>query len=126
MTSERQLIPQQAEFTVLCLAITGSSYGMVKRLLEHGADIQQRLEYYSNGPCLWDDNLDVRDVTALHLGSRAWNVDGIKAVLDYCRENRWDLISCRDSIGRLPLHYAAAALIPHLSRPYRRTLWSRR
>ncbi|KAI9375043.1 ankyrin repeat-containing domain protein [Aspergillus egyptiacus] len=112
MTSEGQLVPPQAEFTVLSLAITGSSYGMVKRLLEHGADIQQRLEYYSNGPGFGDDGLDVRDVTALHLGSRAWNVDGIRAVLDYCHEKRSDLISCRDSMGRLPLHYAAAGFRP--------------
>jgi hypothetical protein len=30
------------------------------------------LEYDSNNPGFWDNNLDVRDVTALHLGSRAW------------------------------------------------------
>ncbi|KAL3428615.1 ankyrin repeat-containing domain protein [Aspergillus tetrazonus] len=112
MTSEGQLVPQQAEFTVLSLGITGSSYGMVKRFLEHGADIQQRLEYYSNAPCFWDDNLDVREVTALHRRSRAWNVDGIRAVLDYCHKNRSDLISCRDSMGRLPLHYTAAGFDP--------------
>ncbi|KAL4764007.1 ankyrin repeat-containing domain protein [Aspergillus foveolatus] len=112
MTSEGQLVPQQAEFTVLSLAITGSSYGMVKRLLEHGADIQQRLGYYSNGPGFWDDGFDIRDVTALHLGSRAWNVDGIRAVLGYCHEKRSHLISCRDSMGGLPLHYAAAGFDP--------------
>ncbi|KAL4745266.1 hypothetical protein BDW72DRAFT_211619 [Aspergillus terricola var. indicus] len=112
MTSEGQLVPQQAELTVLGLAITGSSYGMVKRLLEHGADIQQHLEYYSNGPGFWDNGLDVQDVTALHLGSQAWNVDGIRAVLDYYHEKRSDLISCCDSMGRLPLHYAAAGINP--------------
>ncbi|KAL4733175.1 ankyrin repeat-containing domain protein [Aspergillus similis] len=111
-TSEGQLEPQQAKFTVLSQAITGSSYGTVKRLLEHGADIQQRLEYYSDGPGFWDDGLDVRDVTALHLGSRAWNVDGIRAVLDYCHGKESDLLFCRDSMGRLPLHYAAAGFDP--------------
>ncbi|KAL2817883.1 ankyrin repeat-containing domain protein [Aspergillus granulosus] len=108
-TSEGQLVPQ-AEFTVLSQAIAGSSYGMIKRLLEHGADVQKRLEYYSVGPGFWDDGVDVRDVTALHIGSRSWNVDGIRALLDHCHEG--GLIFCRDSMDRLPLHWAAAGFVP--------------
>ncbi|KAJ0417672.1 ankyrin repeat-containing domain protein [Aspergillus carlsbadensis] len=110
----------QAEFTVLSLAITGSSYGMVKRLLEHGADAQERLRLYSEGSGFWDDGIDVRDVTILHLGSQCWNVDGIRAVLDHSdhdgegRSKGSDLIYCRDSMGRLPLHWAAAGDDPAL------------
>ncbi|KAL5043119.1 hypothetical protein BDW71DRAFT_216544 [Aspergillus fruticulosus] len=114
MTSQGQLVPQ-AEITVLGQAITGSSYGMMKRLLEHGADVQECVEYYSDGPGFWDDGINVRDVTALHIGSRSWNVDGIRALLDHCHEGGLkssDLVFCRDSMGRLPLHWAAAGSDP--------------
>ncbi|KAL3471019.1 ankyrin repeat-containing domain protein [Aspergillus californicus] len=110
-TSHGHLVPQ-AEFTVLSQAIlTGSSYGMIKRLLEHGAHIHERLEYYSDGPGFWDSGIAVQDVTALHLLGWSWNVDGIRALLDHRHEgglNQADLVSCRDSMGRLPLHWAAA------------------
>ena len=39
-------------------------------------------------------------------------MDGIRAVLDYGHENESDLISSRDSMGRLLLHYAAAGFDP--------------
>ncbi|KAL4870888.1 ankyrin repeat-containing domain protein [Aspergillus spectabilis] len=111
-----QLQPQQAESTVLSLAISRCSYSMVKQVLESGADAYQPLSVYSDGPgfSFHDDGLEIRDVTALHLGSAAWNVEGIKAILDYFHEHGneqpLDLISRRDSMGRLPLHYAAAGL----------------
>ncbi|KAL4986302.1 ankyrin repeat-containing domain protein [Aspergillus falconensis] len=111
---DTELVPQ-AEITVLGQAITGSSYGMMKRLLEHGADVQECVEYYSDGPGFWDDGINVRDVTALHIGSRSWNVDGIRALLDHCHEGGLkssDLVFCRDSMGRLPLHWAAAGSDP--------------
>ncbi|KAL4996713.1 ankyrin repeat-containing domain protein [Aspergillus recurvatus] len=111
MTSEAQPIPQ-VEFTVLRLAIKGSSYEMVKRLLEHGADVQGRLGYYSNGLGFCDDGVNVRDVTALHLGSQCGNVDGARAPLDHGGDERGlktpDLVYCRDSMVRLPLHWVAA------------------
>lgn len=111
---EGQLVPQ-AEFTVLSQAIAGSSYAIMKRLLEHGADTQERLEYYSDGPGFWDNGVNVRDVTALHIGSRSWNMDGIRALLDQCHEDSLktsDLVFCYDSMDRLPLHWAAAGSEP--------------
>ncbi|RDW83615.1 ankyrin repeat domain-containing protein [Aspergillus mulundensis] len=104
----------QADSTVLSLAISGCSYRTVKRLLEAGADIHQPLAIHSDTPGsgFWDDGLDVRDVTALHLGSAAWNVEGIRAVLDHCYEMKSDMTFWRDSMGRLPLHYAAAGSDP--------------
>ncbi|KFZ06594.1 hypothetical protein V501_07260 [Pseudogymnoascus sp. VKM F-4519 (FW-2642)] len=66
------------------------------------------------------------DVTALHLGSFYWNAEGIRALLDHQRstsngddherENEHDgadLFTCRDSTGRLPLHWASAGPGPH-------------
>ncbi|KAL2847142.1 ankyrin repeat-containing domain protein [Aspergillus pseudoustus] len=92
--SDAQLVvTQQAEFTVLSQAITGSSYGMIKRLVEHGADAQECLQCYSDGPGFWDKGVDVRDVTPLHIGSRTWNVDGIRALLGHCHGD--DLILSR-------------------------------
>ncbi|KAL6231044.1 hypothetical protein BDW75DRAFT_244294 [Aspergillus navahoensis] len=77
--SDRQL-PPQAEFTVLSQAITGCSYDTVEQLPDHGADIQERLEYYSDGPGFCDGGVAVRDVTTLHLGSW-WNADGGQSTL---------------------------------------------
>jgi hypothetical protein len=81
-TGEAQPAPQP-EFTVLSLAITGSSYAMVKRLIEHDADVWERLCYYSDDPGVWDDGINIWDITLLHMGSRSWNADGIRAVLDH-------------------------------------------
>ncbi|KAL4905064.1 hypothetical protein BDW74DRAFT_167832 [Aspergillus multicolor] len=109
---------QQAEATVLSLAITGCSYVMVKRLLEAGADVHRPLAIYSDSPGfgVQDHGVDIRDVTALHLGSAARNVNGIRAALDHCNQHEegsvLHLISCRDSMGRLPLHWAAAGSDP--------------
>jgi ankyrin repeat protein len=115
-TTDETQPASQPEFTVLSLAITGSTYGMVKQLLEHGADVRERLRYYSDGPGFWDDGVDVWDVTALHMGGRSWNADGIRALLHHgghageggVEEPGSDLIYSRDSMGRLPLHWAAA------------------
>jgi ankyrin repeat protein len=47
-------------------------------------------------------------VTALHIASGYWNVQGIKALLDNCGElNPADMVSMRDAAGRIPLHWAA-------------------
>ncbi|KAL4796078.1 ankyrin repeat-containing domain protein [Aspergillus venezuelensis] len=111
---EEQSVPQ-AESTVLGLAITGCSYEMVKRLLERGVDRRERLRYHSDGPGFWDDGVDVHDVTPLHIGSRSWNVDGIRAILEYRHERGaklLDLLFCRDSMNRVPLHWAAAGSDP--------------
>ncbi|KAL3482653.1 ankyrin repeat-containing domain protein [Aspergillus germanicus] len=113
-TGEAQLAPQ-AEFTVLSQAITGSGYGTVKRLLEHGADVRKRLGYYSEGLGFWDDGVNIRDVTVLHMGSRCWNVDGFRELLGHGGhvgkggvKGSSDFIYSYDSMGHLPLHWAAA------------------
>ncbi|KAL4932928.1 ankyrin repeat domain-containing protein [Aspergillus undulatus] len=116
LTGEEGELSPQAWPTVLSRAITRPSYGMVKQL-HHGVDGQRCLEYYSNGPGSWDDGVTVRDVTSLRLGSRCWNVDGVTALLDHGpgRERGLEnvsLISCRDSMDRLPLHWAAAGSDP--------------
>ncbi|KAK6835393.1 hypothetical protein RU639_001795 [Aspergillus parasiticus] len=50
-----------------------------------------------------------RDVTALHRGGLFWNAPGIRALLDHRGSNVdiADMVSARDSDGRLPLHWAA-------------------
>ncbi|OBT86256.1 hypothetical protein VE02_05869 [Pseudogymnoascus sp. 03VT05] len=77
--------------------------------------------FFSNG---WQ--ISACDVTALHLGSFYWNAEGIRALLDHRRSARndhdherenghdgADLFTCRDSTGRLPLHWASAGPGPH-------------
>ncbi|KAJ0419740.1 hypothetical protein BJY00DRAFT_301957 [Aspergillus carlsbadensis] len=96
----------QPELMVLSLAITSSSYGMVKRLLEHGADVHERLRYFSNGPGFCNSGADVYNVTALYLGSWCWNINRVQAILDHGEHTREgegskgsDLICSRDGGG---------------------------
>jgi chitinase len=87
----------QPRDTVLSLAISRASYGLVKRLIDQGADVQSKNWYHRNHNGL----LDAQDVTVLHIGSSYWNVEGIKALLDHGGSN---LVSSFDSEQRLPIH----------------------
>ncbi|OGM42256.1 hypothetical protein ABOM_009047 [Aspergillus bombycis] len=90
--------------TVLGRAISRASYALVKRLIDAGADALER-EEYSEMCGQWDF---IGDVTKLHIASRFWNVEGIRALFDHLGEHEFRLmISCRDSEGCLPLHWAA-------------------
>ncbi|KAE8410466.1 hypothetical protein BDV36DRAFT_121073 [Aspergillus pseudocaelatus] len=78
---------------------------LVKRLIEQGANIYAREEYTDSR--FWFD-VDLRDVTALHYGSIYWNIEGVKALLDYPDDAKIaDMVSTCDSFGRLSLHWAA-------------------
>lgn len=91
----------QPRETVLSLAISSGSYGLIKRLIDQGADVQRKDWYHRNH----DTSLDAQNVTLLHIGSSHWNVDGIKALIDHGGSN---LVSSYDSEERLPVHWAAA------------------
>lgn len=48
------------------------------------------------------------DVTALQVSSMYWNTEAFQALLDRGGRTITESLSCRDSNGRLPLHWAAA------------------
>ncbi|TVY28449.1 Ankyrin-3 [Lachnellula hyalina] len=96
--------------TVLSLAISRASPGLVKRLIEEGADVHAKttrdLESWSE----YDETL-LQDFTPLHVGSLYLNSEGIQILLD-CRGsgiNISDMLLCRDSSESLPLHWAAGS-----------------
>lgn len=95
--------------TVLGLAVSRASYALVERLLDEGADIHAK-QQYTHRPMgagsFGREKASPRDVTALHLASLFWNAEAIRALLDY--QDITELITSRDSNGRLPLHWAAA------------------
>lgn len=112
--------PQQPLDTVLGLAISWASYELVTRLIAEGAEVHAQQEYcvYGNGGGGFGDWDVARDVTALHLGSLSWSVEGIQALLDH-RDSDIDIsdmVSMRDSAGRVPLHWAAAGGDGHSER----------
>lgn len=98
--------------TVLSLAISGASAVTIGRLFDGGADVHSKTIYVdTNG--LFGGRCDVAwDVTPLHIGSLFTNANGIQAL----RERRgdgieWrDMVTCRDSHGHLPIHWAAGGL----------------
>lgn len=108
---------QQPLDTVLGLAVSRASYALVKRLIDEGADANTK-QQHTHKPVgaggFGRKKTSPWDVTALHLGSLFWNAEGVKALLDHHADNSTighditDLVSSRDSNGRLPLHWAAA------------------
>lgn len=100
---------QQPSYTVLSLAISRASYGLVKRLIVEGADVHAKTThdayFFANQP---DEDI-VQSVTPLHIASFHANIDGIQALFD-CRGDKVtvaQMVLSSDSAGRLPLHWAA-------------------
>jgi ankyrin repeat protein len=96
--------------TVLSSAISRASLTLVKRLITQGADVYAKKTHnlMGGGFCLKFGDDHIRDVTALHIGSQYSNFRGIKALLDYARDTGGvDLVQQTDSLGHLPLHWAA-------------------
>lgn len=92
--------------TALGGGITNGSYNLLSRLISGGADVHARQ---------WSVPTEFgegdQEVTALHLGSGYWNLEGIRALLDNCGEmDLANMVSMRDGHGRLPLHWAAAGM----------------
>ncbi|KAI7973778.1 hypothetical protein EIK77_002176 [Talaromyces pinophilus] len=90
--------------TALRNAMKHGSYKLLSRLIANGADVHARQWSVPNEFGEGD-----REVTALHLGSGYWNLEGIQAVLDNRGEvDLADIVSMRDDHGRLSIHWAAA------------------
>lgn len=98
--------------TVLSLAVSGASADMIGRLVDGGADVHAKIIFVdTNG--LFGGKCDVAwDVTPLHIASMFANLNGVQALCDRRGDRvEWrDMVSCRDSHGRLPLHWAAGGL----------------
>lgn len=114
-------VDTQSLETVIGLAVSRAGYKLVRRLLDNRADVNTRQRVYTNTYMTGFAERDffARDITPLHLASSSWNAEGIRALLDYQyrtandreRENELydlELFTCRDSNGRIPLHWAAA------------------
>jgi chitinase len=106
---------QQISDTVLSLAISRASYGLLKRLIVEGADVHAKTThdayFFSDQP---DENI-VQSVTPLHLASFYANIDGIQALFDYHGDKVTvaQMVLSNDSAGHLPLHWAARGAAEH-------------
>ncbi|KAL5333720.1 ankyrin repeat-containing domain protein [Aspergillus crustosus] len=111
-----QLQPEQPDDTVLWLTISRGTASLIKRLTGLGANVSTKQRYevaFYGTNASRSSHTATRssyNVTPLHLGSLHWNADGIKAALASCSTvgQRMQLISSRDSHGRVPLHWAAS------------------
>ncbi|QKX63663.1 uncharacterized protein TRUGW13939_10834 [Talaromyces rugulosus] len=100
---------EQISDTVLSLAISRASYGLLKRLIIEGADVHTKTaheaHFFLNQP---DENI-AKSITPLHLASFYANSNGIRALFDYLGDKFTvaQMVLSSDSAGRLPLHWAA-------------------
>ncbi|KAB8207608.1 ankyrin repeat-containing domain protein [Aspergillus parasiticus] len=104
-------VKPQPLHTVLGLAVSRACYKLLKRLVDKGANIHTRRECLGiGGPTFKGKHASFQDITALHYGSMFWNVEGVQALFDLrgTDVDTADMVSVRDSLGRLPLHWAAA------------------
>lgn len=100
--------PLQSFGTVLGLASSRVGSALVKRLIGQGANVHAKEQYYYDpSSAFWQIQIP-SDVTALHISSMYWNTEVIQTLLDYSGRSTTEALSCRDSNGRLPLHWAAA------------------
>ena len=99
---------EQPRKTVLGRAISRASPKLVKRLINQGADVHaKQMLFIQHGRLELAD--PVWDVTPLHVGSFYLNTEGIQLLFDH-RDSGIDIVdmvSCRDTNGRIPLHFAA-------------------
>ncbi|KUL86304.1 hypothetical protein ZTR_08592 [Talaromyces verruculosus] len=96
----------ELEWTVLGAAITHASYKLVSRLIAEGAEVHARQRWWDliNPTSLIHYSLGV---TALHIASLFWNLEGIHALVDHRGDiSMAEMVSNADSHGRLPLHWA--------------------
>lgn len=98
--------------TVLSLAIRVASADIIQRLVDEGADVHAKTIYVYTGGLFGGTCDVVWNVTPLHIGSMFANANGIQALRDRRGEGvQWtDMVSRRDSHGRLPLHWATETL----------------
>lgn len=98
--------------TVLSLAVSGASADIIGRLVDGSADVDTKTIYVDTSG-LFGGTCDVAwDVTPLHIASMFANANVIQVLRD-CRGDgvEWrDMVSRKDSHGRLPLHWAAGGL----------------
>lgn len=100
---------KQISDTVLSLAISRASYGLVKRLIADGADAHAKIMHQIDLFSHQSGEEIVQDVTPLHLGSLHANFYGIQALFDHRGDKATvgEMVLASDSAGRLPLHWAA-------------------
>ncbi|KAJ5746765.1 hypothetical protein N7520_011947 [Penicillium odoratum] len=89
--------------TVLAAAIPHASYQMVPRLIAEGADIYARPEG-------WHGRMPICKggrVTAMHIASIYWNLEGMQALIDHPGEpGAAKMVAIVDDAGQTPLHWA--------------------
>lgn len=100
---------KQISDTVLSLAISRASYGLVKRLIAEGADAHAKTMHQIDLFSRESGEEIVQGITPLHLGSLHANFYGIQALFDHRGDKATvaEMVLASDSAGRLPLHWAA-------------------
>jgi ankyrin repeat protein len=98
---------EQPRNTVLGLAISRASPELVKHLIDEGANVHTKeMLFIQHGRLALPD--PVWDVTPLHVSSFYLNTEGIQVLFTHRGSgiDIADMVLCRDTNGRLPLHFA--------------------
>lgn len=101
---------EQPTENVLTLAVPWVSPGLIKRLIDKGADSNQGTYTYSTSDrAVTIKKVTTFGITALFVASIYWNVEVVQLLLEHHKggDGAAELVSRCDSYGRLPLHWAA-------------------
>ncbi|KAJ5721991.1 ankyrin [Penicillium malachiteum] len=80
---------------------------MASRLIAEGTDVHAQQIWRDRMPCRFDHIEDGSKVTALHIASMFWNVEGIHALLGHPGDKTVaEMLSSTIDHGRIPLHWA--------------------
>lgn len=86
-----------------------SRFRFMKLLIEQGAMVHAKQQYHHDTPStFWCEMQGLWDATSLHISSMFCNTEAIQTLLDHYGGDITKSLSCRDSNGRLPLHWVAA------------------
>lgn len=110
---------RQPRGSVLGLAVSRAGGRLVQRLIDLGVNVYLKHQHFHDTVAslqFRNEKALAHDTTTLHLASLFWNADVVNLLLDHHHDQNKsknnpgpDLVSSRDTNGRLPLHWAAAS-----------------
>ncbi|KAF5692429.1 ankyrin protein [Fusarium denticulatum] len=98
--------------TVLTLAVQWASPRLINRLIDGGANIQATVTKHPSDLGFWNERGYIFDISSFFVACISANLKSVQCLLDGPGVDQADMISCRDSRGSLPIHWATRNQLP--------------